>query len=379
MTTMTGKRTLSQMYPNGIPSKDAKRVVVEVFCGTKSVAKVAKPYANASMTVYTVDLDPKCIPRTARAMKNHYHANVLGGNANDLPHGVTPDMLGGINIRALCKKLDQHLKAGHVIMMHGSPPCDQVSVMNTTGFKNRNFPAKLGRSLRAFHAFAKLAKRYAVAWTLENPATGRLWKPTWLREHLTAEDQWLADVPDIWNYATVDYCQYGWCMKKETGIAFSSRAMLDIFRPYAKRCPGCATCEMCIPTGRGNRRSHAVKLTNLKGDYDCSTKHARYPIPPALVKHMIDAMRTEADRVLGLAADADMRAYTAPAAAPAAFTHDVDMSDASDASDASDEDMADMADMADIGGIGDIAWTSPRVYTGPTIGRVLEPFTDPLY
>ncbi len=96
---MTDRQTLSQMHPNGIPSKDAKRVIVEVVWGTKSVAEVANPYANASVT-YTLDLDPE---------------------------------FGGTNIRDLRAKLDQHLKDGDIVMMRGSPPCDQVSVMNTNG------------------------------------------------------------------------------------------------------------------------------------------------------------------------------------------------------------------------------------------------------
>ena len=220
---------------------------------------------------------------------------MLGGDAPSLPDGVRADQLGGVSLADLRATLDAYLRDGYIVLMHGSPPCDQVSAMNTTGPSRPNYPAKLAKSLRIVHAFVALAERYAVAWTLENPATGRLWKPEWLRGHLAPADRELADVPRISWTRTVDYCQYGWPMKKETGLAFSSPEMRDAFP--ARRCPGNATCDMCVDAGHG-RRAHAVCMTHLRGDYDCSTKHARYPIPPALVVHMIGGLRAEAKRAL---------------------------------------------------------------------------------
>ena len=373
-------------------------VIVEVCCGTKSVAKVAAPYANRDMIVYTVDIDPECTPSKARARRHHFIVDLLGGDAVN-----TPEQLGGINLADLRATLDEHLANGDVILMHGSPPCDQVSVMNTTGHKNRNFPTRLAKSLRVFHAFVDLANRYAVAWTLENPGTGMLWHPARLREHLAPADRWLADVPDIAHMTKVDYCQYGWFMKKETGLAFSSSAMRDAFAPVARRCPGAAMCEMCIPIGHGGRRAHAVSMGNLTGDYDCSTKHARYPIPPALVVHMIGSLRNEADRVLAAAhaAAADAPAAAAPAAAapvavppaaavprvaavpPAAAALRVAAARVAAPVSPTRNDIIDLSDDMDVDDV--VADNAAgrgrpnRGYMGPTIGRVLAPFDDPVW
>lgn len=278
-------------------AKVRKHVFVEVCCGTKSMAKVAKAYDEGNMVVYTVDVDHDCIPGNAKARLNHFVADLLGGVAKTLPAGVKRHHLGGVSIADLKRVLDAHVEAGDVIYIHGSPPCDQVSKMNTVGPKNtQEYPAKLSKSLRIFHAFISLAKRYADAWTLENPATGKLWQPEWLRSKLAPADKWLADVPSIRHRCDVDYCQYGFAMQKTTGFAFSSKAMRDSFAASAKRCPGPAKCDMCI-VGDNGIRKHAVSMKHLRGDYDCSTKHARYPIPPALVVRVIREMVKEAKRI----------------------------------------------------------------------------------
>jgi hypothetical protein len=277
-------------HPRACPHVGAKQVVVEVCCGTKSVSKIAKAQGHV---VVTVDIDPECIPKNPNARSDHFMVDLLGGS---VPGEVG---LGGTTMTALKARLASYLASGCVILMHGSPPCDQVSVMNTTGSKSPAFPAKLARSLRIFHAFVELANRFAVAWTLENPATGHLWHPQWLRQHLSSADRGLADVPCLTNMKVVDYCQYGWPMKKTTGLAMSSHAMKDAF--VARRCPGVATCDMCIDAH--GQRKHAVSMVNLRGYYDCSTKHARYPIPPALVVHMLESLKGEAARVLGGGAD----------------------------------------------------------------------------
>ena len=230
-----------------------------------------------------------------RARLNHYVVDLLGGVAPTLPAGVTRDQLGGISLADLSTRLDAHVRAGDIILIHGSPPCDQFSAMNTVGPKKAGYPAKLAKAIRIVRAFISLAERYADAWTLENPATGHLWDPKWLREHLTPEDAWLANIPSINHVCVVDYCQYQWPMKKSTKIACKSAAMRASFALHAKLCPGPAKCEMCIPGPNG--RKHAVSMVNLKGDVEGTTKDARYPIPPGLVVSMITELLKEANRV----------------------------------------------------------------------------------
>jgi hypothetical protein len=220
----------------------------------------------------------------------------VGGVAPTLPAGVTRDQLGGISLADLRARLDTHVRAGDEILIHGGPPCDQFSAMNTVGPKNAGYPAKLAKAIRIVRAFISLAERYADAWTLENPATGHLWDREWLRAHLTPEDAWLANIPSINHVCVVDYCGYSWPMKKSTNIAFSSATMRASFARHAKRCPGNAKCEMCIDGPNG--RKHAHSMVNLKGDIEGTTKDARYPMPPGLVVSMITELLKEANRVL---------------------------------------------------------------------------------
>ena len=274
-----------------------REVFVEFFCGTKSFGKGARAYGDGDMVVYTADVDLDCIPKNPDARRNHFVADMLGDVAEGLPAGLTSDQLGGVCLADLMATLDVHKEAGDIIYIHGSPPCDAVSRMNTKGPKNpAKYAAKLAKSLRISHAFVAFAERYADAWTLENPATGKLWKPEVLRGLLTEANKRLADVPRLDHRCDIDYCQYGFCMQKETGFAFSSRAMCDDFARDNERCPGPASCRMCV-VGDNGVRKHVVCMDNVKGYYDCTTKHARYPIPPALVACIITAMREEAGRV----------------------------------------------------------------------------------
>jgi hypothetical protein len=291
------------MYPRGVPAGALKLVLVELFCGTCSVAKIGAPWAWPHERVITVDVDPECIPLDAAARLNHFVVDMHGGTATDLPPGVRAEQLGGVSLDDLETELEALVRDGCVIIMHGSPPCDQVSCMNTKGPKNRHFPAKLAKSLRIFHAYVALANRYAVAWTLENPWTGHLWDKKWLREWLVPADRWLADVPDIANTRVVDYCQFGKPNKKTTGIACSSEEMRNELP--ARRCPGPKTCRMCIVLPNG-LRGHAVPIGNITGIYGRSKtagqrkKHARFPLPEELVVEIIIGLRAEADRAMSM-------------------------------------------------------------------------------
>jgi hypothetical protein len=112
-----------------------------------------------------------------------------------------------------------------MIVMHASPPCQAVSRMNTLWPKGKAVDEGV---LQHFVMALKIMRSLSVVWTLENPGTAsRLWSNDWTKTNLV-------------NTHNLDYCAYGFLMKKNTTFAFSDKQCWRMFTPHLCRgieCP----------------------------------------------------------------------------------------------------------------------------------------------
>jgi hypothetical protein len=216
--------------------------VIDMFCGTKSVSSIAlklaakMPLHCATLVeVLTVDNDP----------------------------ATQPDVLCeiGKDTSELEERLDSFMQRGFMIVMHMSPPCEEFSIMKTTGKRD------IASALRIVEAAIDIAEKYACAWTLENPATGKLWVGDITPTRLPAANQ-----------ARVDYCSYGNMNLKPTTIAFSTPVPDDF---VARRCEGLGRCPACFRNHVTGRACHALTLDDLRSRAD------RIKIPPQLCSQIV--------------------------------------------------------------------------------------------
>lgn len=188
-------------------SKDP--VFVDLCCGTGSMSRQAK--MMGFKTVISVDVNEEYNP------------------------DFCCDILDIDERHPLCNKLDELIKEGRVIVMHCSPPCDQFSRMNTTGFRD-----VIG-AMKVVEKAVEIMSRYSKVWTLENPQTGLLWTQPFAKK--TFE-----------HFHDFDYCAYGSITKKCTRFAFSSEEFKDMIVP--RMCSSRGTCPSCFLDPVTNRMRH---------------------------------------------------------------------------------------------------------------------------
>lgn len=231
--------------------ENAKRpVFVELFAGTGSMSKEARGLSVRFADIITLDIDDKFHTPT-------YKCDILE---------VKQD-------HDLYKKLYEYIEAGHMIICHASPPCNEFSRMSGKRECDRDFAGAMKMVTQAYNIMQEFSNIY----TIENPSTGYLWKQDFAQEHFT-------------HFKDVSYCMYGWTMKKQTRIVLSTKELYDEFQ--AKTCglkngEPCGSCVKSHETGRWVHRS----MENVPD------KSERIAIPPQLCRNLISVMYEESSKL----------------------------------------------------------------------------------
>lgn len=196
---------------------------LELFSGTKSFSKVAK---NLGMETLTIDNDYDTKPDICMDIMDF---------EIDLLIGYKPDIIWS------------------------SPPCEKFSVLQIgKNWINGNPPIpKNSETLKAikivkkqFEIIKKLNPKY---WYVENPRA------------------MFRKVFNIYPFATVSYCQYGFKYMKPTDIFTNN----EFWRSKAKFCKNNAPCHEKAPRG-STTGLRSVKDRKLRGS-----------IPPKLIKEIL--------------------------------------------------------------------------------------------
>ena len=208
-------------------------VLLELFCGTKSIGKV---FDENGWDVVSVDMLSKFEPTICK--------NVLD---------LTPE--------DIMDKLPAHAK--QITLIWASPPCTQYSKMRTQGA-----PRDLDGSDKIVQQVLNLVKYFNVPFFMENPQTGLLKS---------------RDVVKGIPYRTVDYCQYAddtfpGRYRKRTAI-FTNTDWI----PMRVLCKP-SLCKFCSD---GKKHDHACQQRSKPGQMKSSTKQL-YKIPPGLPQELLN-------------------------------------------------------------------------------------------
>ena len=207
-------------------------VLLELFCGTKSIGKV---FDENGWDVVSVDMLSKFEPTICK--------NVLD---------LTPE--------DIMDKLPAHAK--QITLIWASPPCTQYSKMRTQGA-----PRDLDGSDKIVQQVLNLVKYFNVPFFMENPQTGLLKS---------------RDVVKGIPYRTIDYCQYAddtfpGRYRKRTAIWTNTD-----WTPARALCNP-KTCHFCT----NGKHDHACQQRNKPGQMKSTTKQL-YKIPPALPQELLE-------------------------------------------------------------------------------------------
>jgi hypothetical protein len=175
--------------------------------------------------------------------------------------------------------VESQMKQGLLVIGHASPPCSMFSRLRT---KTTPMDAELLRTAIeiACAGLRFLDQHTCGLYTVENPATGTFWT------QVTAAPA---------HRHNVDYCQYGWSMKKQTTIAFSTAELHNAFTPMVMTCPGSA-CKSAFVNPKTNRVRHQSIVT--------LPYQQRIMIPQQLANCMVTVLRQESKRIALQLADA---------------------------------------------------------------------------
>lgn len=200
------------------------------------------------------------------------HPLVKSTLAVDVSARAAPDLIADLHTDAGLARVELRMKAcveqGLAVVVHMSPPCQQYSRCNTIGVRNLEVAnARVQRVLR-------LVKKYAVAWTVENPGTDH---PASL---------WRQGLPELSCWKTVDYCAFGYPLKKSTGIAFSSQRMHRGFGDFL--CRGDA-CPLSIRVPHRKRKRHI-------GHFGDMNREERSAMPVGFCARILETLVSEAQR-----------------------------------------------------------------------------------
>lgn len=202
--------------------------ILELFCGTKSVGKVAQKMGHS---VISVDIESKFNPTIL--------TDILKWNYKKYP-------------------------PGHFDFIWASPPCTEFSIAKTNGVRDLDSAIKLVRqTLRIIHHFKP---KYFV---IENP--------TGLLRHQKV----------MKNYAhllkTVSYCRYNFPYRKNTDLWTNVN-----FKP--KRCIKGTYCKS-VKTNGHHLQSVQQGSSFYRNEPIASTTRMtdRYSIPRCLVRDILDA------------------------------------------------------------------------------------------
>ena len=132
-----------------------------------------------------------------------------------------------------------------------------------------------------------LMRSLAVVWTLENPGTAKwLWGHAWAKENLLHQ-------------RNLDYCAYGFLLKKNTTLAFSDEQYCAMFKPLTCRgvgkCPSMTVSPVTVnnaSTGGGGR----VQEGHCTWDYIKGAK-VRSVIPEQLCYNVLAVAKARATEI----------------------------------------------------------------------------------
>ena len=208
-------------------------VLLELFCGTKSIGKV---FDQNGWDVVSVDMLSKFEPTICK--------NVLD-----------------LTVQDIIEKLPKNRQTVDVIW--ASPPCTQYSKCRTQGG-----PRDLEGSDTIVQKVLVLVKYFAVSFFMENPQTGLLKS---------------RDVVKGIPFRTIDYCQYAddtfpGRYRKRTGIWTNTDWI-----------PARALCKpsLCKFCSDGKKHDHACQQRSKPGQMRSSLKQL-YSIPSALPQELVD-------------------------------------------------------------------------------------------
>ena len=201
---------------------------LELFCGSKSVGKVLEAHG---WEVISVDIDPETKPTICCSIV-------------DIP-------------------LDKW-SPGYFDYVHASPPCTAWSQARTTG-PPIDWEAE---KLISLHMMALINHLKPTAWTVENPATSKIWKLPWL-----------CDLP----FVTASYCQYSnWGYRKNTRFACN----LDWHPKVCKN-----DCVHVVQNAMGRFRHKSTAQRGSRDDDDkFFSRKDLYRIPELLCENMLQAV-----------------------------------------------------------------------------------------
>ena len=207
-------------------------VLLELFCGTKSIGKV---FDANGFDVISVDMLEKFEPTICK--------NVLD---------LTPE--------AIIEKLPANSK---IDVIWASPPCTQYSKLRTQGG-----PRDLAGADKIVMKVLDLVKYFDVPFYMENPQTG-----------LLKSRDVVKNIP----FRILDYCQYA---DEDFPGRYRKRTAIWTNTDWIPKRPLCkpSDCKFCSD---GKKHDHACQQRSRPGQKRSSTKQL-YRIPEAIPQELID-------------------------------------------------------------------------------------------
>ena len=204
-------------------------ILLELFCGTKSVSKV---FETAGWEVISVDIEKKFNPTIC--------CSVL-----DIP-------------------LDKW-EPGHFDYIHASPPCCEYSIAHTGNARDLEKADAL-----AMHTLNLIRSLNPAYYTIENPQSGKL-KDRIFMQGLSFSD--------------VSHCKYGFPYRKNT------RIWHNLFHWLPLSCKNDCNSRALNSKGRMVHLTSAQKGPSKGTANDvCYTSEQLYRIPPKLVESILQAI-----------------------------------------------------------------------------------------